>query len=55
VLEALLGGQPSATESELDARLVAAAQTCSLPEALVGQYLQQLGAAEFAPALTTVT
>ena len=55
LLGALLAGQPSASEVEIGARVPAAAQACSLPEAMVAGYLQQLGAAEFAPSVTTVT
>jgi hypothetical protein len=55
VLRALLGGQPSASEAELLARAGTAAAACGLPQALVSKYLQQLGPAEFAPAVTTVT
>jgi Flp pilus assembly pilin Flp len=55
LLDALLAGQPSASEVELRARVPAAADTCSLPEEMVAEYLQQLGTAEFAPAVTTVT
>ena len=55
VLDALLVGQPSASPVELRARTGITAAVCSLPEALVVEYLQQLGTAEFAPAVTTVT
>lgn len=55
LLDALLAGQASAAEPELGARVPAAARACNLPERMVGEYLQQLGAAEFAPAVTTVT
>jgi len=55
VLDGLLGGQPSASAAELRARTPIVAADCSLPEGLVSEYVQQLGAAEFAPAVTTVT
>jgi hypothetical protein len=55
LIDALLAGQASATEAELGARVPAAAQACSLPEPMVVGYLQQLGAAEFSPSITTVT
>ncbi|HEU4578794.1 MAG TPA: hypothetical protein VFS67_11105 [Polyangiaceae bacterium] len=55
LLDALLAGQASASEPELQERIPAASQACSLPEAMVGTYLQQLGADEFARSFTTVT
>lgn len=55
VLDALLARQPSASAAELRARTGITAAACSLPEALVIEYLNQLGTAEFAPAVTTVT
>ncbi|HEU4578517.1 MAG TPA: pre-toxin TG domain-containing protein [Polyangiaceae bacterium] len=55
LIDALLAGQASASEAELRARVSAASQACSLPEAMVAGYLQQLGAGEFAPSVTTVT
>ncbi|MEO8178048.1 MAG: pre-toxin TG domain-containing protein [Deltaproteobacteria bacterium] len=55
LLDALLAGQGSAAEPQLRARVQTAARACSLTEAMVGEYLQQLGAAEFAPSVTTVT
>ena len=55
VIDALLVGQPSATPVELRARVGITAAVCSLPEELVSEFLQQLGTAEFAPAVTTVT
>jgi Flp pilus assembly pilin Flp len=55
LLGALLAGQASAVEAELLARVPAAAHSCSLPEPMVAGYLRQLGAGEFAPAITTVT
>jgi Flp pilus assembly pilin Flp len=55
VLGALLVGQSSASEAELRARIGITAAVCGLPEALVSEYLQQLGVAEFAPSVTTVT
>jgi Flp pilus assembly pilin Flp len=55
VLDALLAGESSALEPELRGRVSAASQACSLPEAMVAEYLRQLGPEEFAPAITTVT
>ncbi|HKO89766.1 MAG TPA: hypothetical protein VJU61_01360, partial [Polyangiaceae bacterium] len=55
LLDALLGGQPAASEAELRARVPAAAEACSVPEAMVADYLQQLGSAEFAPVVTSIT
>jgi len=55
VLDALLARQPSASEVEVRARVPVTAAACSLPVAMVNEYLQQLGTAEFAPAVTTVT
>jgi Flp pilus assembly pilin Flp len=55
VIDALLVGQPSASEVELRARTGITAAVCSLPEALVSEFVRQLGTAEFAPAVTTVT
>jgi len=55
VLDGLLGGKPSASAADLHARKPVVAETCSLPDALVSEYVQRLGAAEFAPTITAIT
>ena len=55
VLEWLLGGKPYASDEELRAHTPNAARECGYSEGDASEYIAQLGAAEFAPAVSSIT
>jgi Flp pilus assembly pilin Flp len=55
VLGWLLGGKPYATEAELRAHTPNAARECGYGEEDIAEYIAQLGALEFAPAVSSIT